>query len=227
MKPTIPYLLERFEHFNTVVFGGRLPVPVVSLCDVTSFVGQYKSRLRSLPDGRHEHYDHQLRFSTAFNLDENELEDTIIHEMIHYFISYNELSDRTAHGPLFKALMNSINETHGRNITISHRTSSSRLNEAKEAKKKWHVIAILHFGDGQLGVKVLPRVIPRIIDYYKIISSAPNISKVDLYLHNDPFFNRFPTSTGRRCHAISPADARDHVAGAHTLTVSGNRLVQH
>lgn len=169
---------------------------------------------------------HTLRFSTCFDLPERDLEDTVIHEMIHYFLSYNGLHDRTAHGPLFKAMMQAVNETHGRSISISHRSTAAEAATTRGAVKKWHVIAILRFASGELGVKVLPRVIPRIIEYYKSVTSAPNISEVKLYLHNDPFFNRFPTSTGRRCHAITPPDLTTHLNGAHTLKVEGNRLIQ-
>lgn len=223
MKPDIQFLKTKFAEFNAKIFGSRLPEPLITLCDVTSFVGQYKSRIRTLPDGRREHYDHQLRFSTAFSLEERELEDTVIHEMIHYFIAYNGLQDRTAHGPLFKALMQSVNEAHGRSIGISHRTAPGQVTDNR---KKWHIVAILHFADGQLGVKVLPRVVERVVEYYRGITAAPNIKRVDLYLHNDPFFNRFPTSTGRRCQLITPSDVAAHLTGAHTLRVEGRRLLQ-
>ena len=226
MRATLPYLQEKFREFNIRIFGGRLPEVRISLCEVTSFVGQYKSKIRLLPDGRREPYEHQLRFSTSFDLSECDMEDTVIHEMIHYFIAYNGLQDRSVHGPLFKALMYSINENHGRNITISHRTTHREMADARSAKKKWHVVAILHFTSGETGVKVLPRVIPKIIDYYKGITAASNISHVDLYLHNDSFFNRFPTSVGRRCHTITPAELRLHLQGAHVLKVEGNKLIQ-
>lgn len=191
-------------------------MPVITLCQVSSFVGQHRR------DGER----HILRFSTSFDLPEPVLEDTVIHEMIHYFISYNGLLDRTAHGPLFKAMMQSINENHGRNINISHKTSPGEMDSARSARKKWHVIAILHFRSGETGVKVLPRVVPKIIDYYNGMIVAPNIKSVDLYLHNDPYFNRFPTSVGRRCHAISPVDASQHLQGAHHLYVKGSKLIQ-
>lgn len=217
MKPTIPFLRERFAHFNSLVFAGRLPEVPITLCAVSSFVAQYK----------HKDGNHLIRFSTAFDLSERELEDTLIHEMIHFFISINGLHDRSAHGPLFKAMMQSVNEAHGRAITISHRTTHGEIADARAASaRKWHVIAILHFSSGDLGVKVLPRVVPRIIDYFNSVSTASNIRSVDLYLHNDPFFNRFPTSTGRRCHTISEADMNRHLNGAHSLVVEKGRLVQ-
>ena len=226
MLPSIPYLRQKFSEFNQQIFNGRLPEPAITLCAVSSFVGQFKSKVRKGEDGSREFYDYQLRFSTSFNLPEAVLEDTLIHEMIHYFIAYNGLYDRSAHGPLFKSLMQSINEAHGRSITISHRTTGSEMAEAKSAKKKWHVIAILHFKSGEKGVKVLPRVIPRIIDYHKRVAVATNIRSVDLYLHNDPYFNRFPTSTGARCHSITPTEISLHLRGAHTLHVEGSKLIQ-
>ena len=226
MKADIEFLRRKFAEFNAAMFGGRLPEPAITLCTVSSFVAQYKSRMRPLPDGRSEPCGHQLRFSTAFDLPERELEDTLIHEMIHYFIAYNGLRDRSAHGPLFMALMRAVNEAHGRDITVSRRTSAAEMAGARTARKKWHVIAILHFDSGQLGVKVLPRVIPKIIDYYNSVTAAPNITAVELYLHNDAFFNRFPTSVGRRCQLITEADAAEHLRGAHRLEVAGSRLIQ-
>ena len=221
MKPTIDYLKAKFAEFNTVIFAGRLPEVPMALCTVTSFIGQYKKQGST----------HLLRFSTAFDLPETELEDTIIHEMIHYFIAYNGLHDRSAHGPLFKAMMQSINESHGRNITVSRHTSRGEMSQAKEearnaAGAKWHVVAILYFTTGELGVKVLPRVVPKIIEYYRNISTARNIRRVDLYLHNDPYFNRFPTSTGRRCQPITEEEIGKHLKVAHRLEVKNGKLIQ-
>lgn len=226
MRATIEFIKERYDYFNRHIFGGRLPDAPISLCQVTSFVGQFKSKVRNHPDGRIEHYDWILRFSTLFDLPERELEDTIIHEMIHFFIAYNGLHDRTAHGRLFKALMESINETHGRRIGISHRTTSHQMQEAAEAKKKWHVVAILTFRNGSMGVKVLPRVVPKIIEYHNKVAMAPNVRKIELYLHNDGFFNRFPTSAALRCHKITEEEAKNHLKGAHVLRVKGNKLEQ-
>lgn len=216
VKPTLEFLKAKFSEFNVRIFGGRLPEIPLALCEVSSFVGQYKRHGNS----------HLLRFSTAFDLSERELEDTIIHEMIHYFIAYNGLYDRSAHGPLFKAMMNSINEAHDRNITVSRRTTHGEMLDAKTAKKKWHVIAILHFSTGEKGVKVLPRVIPKILEYHRSLSAASNIRQIDLYLHNASWFNRFPTSVARRCHAITDVEIKEHLAGAHRLTVKGGKLIQ-
>ena len=213
MTANLAFFKEKFAEFNRQIFAGRLPEPALTICDATSFVGQCRY------DGK----NFELRLSNAFDFSERQWEDVVIHEMIHYFLAYNGLIDSAPHGPLFKALMKSINEVHAREITVSRR---SRPGEITNPKKKWHVIAILHFTSGELGVKVLPRVLSKVLDYHSTTLAAPNISSIDLYLHNDPFFNRFPSSVARRCHLISPEDKAAHLKGAHILRVEGKNLIQ-
>lgn len=216
MKPDLQYLRRKFAEFNTAIFAGRLPEPEITLCEASSFVAQY----------RHDGGRHRLRFSLLFDLEERELEDTVIHEMIHYFISYHRLHDRTSHGPLFKALMQSVNEGHGREVNISKRLSQAEAQTSRSKRRKWHVIAIIRFATGQTGVKVLPRVVDRVLEYHSRMVAASNVISTDLYLHDDPFFNRYPTSTGRRCHLITDAEMKEHLKGAHTLRVENGKLIQ-
>ena len=72
---------------------------------------------------KEEHYDFRLRINTRIDLPEEEIEDTIIHEMIHYFIEVNKMEDSSAHGPLFLHMMNTINEKFGRHLTVSRKAS--------------------------------------------------------------------------------------------------------
>lgn len=54
---------------------------------------------------------------------ENEWEDILIHEMIHYFIAYQGLNDNAPHGKLFREKMNEINTKYHRNISISRKNT--------------------------------------------------------------------------------------------------------
>ena len=121
----IPYIEEKFDAFNKLIFGGELPrIPIV-LGSATSVVGAFSYKARRNFWGKKEYFDLKLRFSKKFDLPENELEDVIIHEMIHYYIHFKNLKDKSAHGPLFKNLMNQINKTFGRKISIRYRGSSA------------------------------------------------------------------------------------------------------
>ncbi|MDE5791464.1 MAG: SprT-like domain-containing protein [Muribaculaceae bacterium] len=226
MKASIRYVEQKFDEFNRQMFGGKLPKLPVRMSDAVTFLGMCVAKVRNLPDGRRQHHDFELRVSLRHDIPERDLEDVIIHEMIHYFIMYNELNDTAPHGELFKAMMRSINRTYGRNITISRRSTPEERTRTVEGKRKWHVIASIRFRNGKHGVKVLPRVVPKIIDYYRQVMRADEIAAVELFLHDNPFFNRYPTSAALRVHEIDASLLRENLAGAHTLSVEDGKLIQ-
>lgn len=227
MKASIRYVKKKFDEFNRLMFGGKLPKLPVRMSDAVTFLGMCVAKVRTLPDGRRQHHDFELRVSLRHDIPEHDLEDVIIHEMIHYFIMYNELADTAPHGELFKAMMRSINRTYGRNITVSRRSTPEERTRTVEGKRKWHVIASIRFRNGKQGVKVLPRVVPKIIDYYNQVMRADEIAGVELFLHDNPFFNRYPTSAALRVHEIDAVLLRENLAGAHTLSVENGKLIQH
>lgn len=210
------------------MFGGRLPEIPIRLSKATTYLGQCVSRIKTLADGRREHYDFELRFSTSRDLPKAVIEDTIIHEMIHYFIHYNGLADTSAHGPVFRAIMNSINTIHGRKLTISHKdNNTSPADTEPTLAGRWHVIAVLHLSDtdnDKIGIKVLPRSTERVLEYYRRVSESAQVSKIDLYLHNNSYFDRYPTSAALRYHPASLSEISPYLTGARPLTVNGNRL---
>lgn len=227
MKPTIDFIKNKFDEFNRLMFGGRLPDLTIELSDASRFLGMCVSKRTRLPDGREVHSDFRLRINTRIDLPREVIEDTIIHEMIHYFILYNGLTDSSPHGSIFMAIMNSINATYGRHLSVKFNATPEQHEQCVDSRRRWHVIAVVHFVSGQTGIKVLPRVVPKVIDYHNHISKASEVHKIELFLHNDPFFNRYPTSASYRVHDIDPSTLTSHLAGAHRLSVNGFRLIQH
>ena len=226
MRPTVQYIQERFDLYNRLMFGGRLPRIPIRLSDAKTFLGQCVSRVLTHPDGRREHTDFELRISTRFDLSAEMVDDTIIHEMIHYFIHYNGLADTSAHGPIFKSIMHSINTVHGRNLSVSHRTTLIEREEAN-SRPRWHVIAVIHLRDaspGTVGIKVLPRTAEKIIEFHRRVSSAPQVTGIDLYLHDAPYFNRYPTSAALRYHPAKLADITPHPTSARPITIQGTTM---
>lgn len=226
MRPDLKFVDERFDEFNRRMFGGRLPVVRPRLADARTYLGKCIYKVRPLPDGRRETYDFELRISTRMDLPEQVVEDTIIHEMIHYFILVNGLNDTSAHGRIFRAIMGSINDTYGRNITISHKADAAQRESAAAVRRRWHVIAVVTLADHRRVVKVLPRVEPKVIAYFKTLKGMRQVRGVELYLHDNPFFDRFPTSTSMRMAEVDDAILRDALEGASRLGVSGSRLVR-
>ena len=109
MIPTVEYIQKRFDEFNVRYFGGQLhPVPV-KLSHAKGFLGKmcYTRRKQGLFRG-YKNEDFQLRINVRIDLPETVVEDTILHEMIHYFIAYNNYHDTSTHGQLFRREMTRI-----------------------------------------------------------------------------------------------------------------------
>ncbi|MCQ2289554.1 MAG: SprT-like domain-containing protein [Muribaculaceae bacterium] len=221
MEITVGYVRQQFDRFNALCFGGKLPPVPIKLSNARSFLGvcSYKRR----PDGRggEVKYDFVLRINTRIDLPPAEVEDTILHEMIHYYIGVNQLKDTAPHGRLFKTLMDEINTRHGRHITISHRCTPQQQEQAVDTRRRWHVVAVLTLANGNTGIKVLPRIVQRITHYYNAVIQSPQVAAIKLYMTDDPYFNRYPNSSSLKAHHVDPAELTAHLHGSHTITTDG------
>lgn len=218
MIATIPFLQQKFETFNRVLFGGKLPPVPIELSTAKSFLGACICRKRKKNSGFTERYDFKLRFSTRYDLTEEELEDTLIHEMIHYYISINQLPDHSAHGPLFRQLMQHINQQYGRHLTISHRGSPRMAEAGTPSKIRWRVVAKVRLRNGSVGLKVLPRVESRILNYYYTLTAQEEVQSVELYLSCQPFFERYPCSAAFKIYPLPESELDRHLQGAERLS---------
>ncbi len=224
MYATIPYIQQKFEEFNRQLFAGQLPMPRICLSDAKSFLGMCRFKRHRRADGTVENFDFSLRINRRIEMTEEVLEDTIIHEMIHYYIAYNQLKDTSSHGPLFRGLMEGVNERFGRHLSISHHPTEEQRKQAVDTRKRWHVVAIVAFADGQRGVKVLPRLVQRILNYYNCVLSLPEVESIRLYRSSDSFFNRFPTSSALNVFFTDATEVAAHLKDAEPLACDGKQV---
>ena len=225
MRATIPYIEQKFEEFNRMMFGGKLPKIPIELSDAKTFLGQLVYK-RSYHFGKPEHYDFRLRINTRLDLPEQEVEDTIIHEMIHYYIKYNRLEDASSHGPLFHSIMNEINHTFGRNITVSHKSTKQQQEQLNDKRSHYHVIAVVCFHDGRTGIKVLPRVLRSILYYYNNVLANREIDSIQLYMSNNLFFNRYPNSSALKVHFVEADEINRQLEGAEKIGCDGKSIIR-
>ena len=195
MIPTVPYIEAKFDEFNALIFGGRLPRIPVALSNAASYVGlcTYKTRRHLL--GRMEYYGFRLRISKRFDLPEQEVEDTIIHEMIHYSIRLDGIKDTSAHGKVFRQMMDHVNSTFGRHVTISHHTTKEQREAALDKRPRERTVAIVTFKDGRRGLKLLPCNEQKVNAYNRALMRSGQVRGIDYHHTSDPWFNRFPTSS--------------------------------
>ena len=102
-------------------------------------------------------------------------------------VGINQLNDTSAHGQI----MDAINVRYGRHMTITHKVTKEQREQAYDKRQHWHVVAIVEFKNDKTGIKVLPRIVPRILNYYNKIGAINSVSQIKLYMSNDIFFNRF------------------------------------
>ena len=224
MKATIPYIEQKFDEFNRQMFGGKLPRIPIQLSNAKTFLGQCVCKKRRTLSGHTERYDFRLRINTRIDLPERELEDTIIHEMIHYYIGYNQLDDTSAHGQLFLRIMNDINRRFGRSLTVSHKSTLEQHEQLQDRRVRYHVVAVVRFHDGRTGIKVLPRVLRSILHYYNNVVANREIAAVQLYMSNDVFFNRYPNSSALRVHFLDADTISQHLEGAEKMGCDGRTI---
>ncbi len=224
MKATIPYIEQKFEEFNRKMFGGRLPKIPVELSDAKTFLGQCVYKKRRKLFGKAELYDFRLRINIRIDLPERDVEDTIIHEMIHYYIGYNRLEDTSAHGPLFLAIMNEINRKFGRNLTVSHKSTKEQREQLQDKRSRHHVIAVVTFHDGRTGIKVLPRVLRSILHYYNNVLVNGEVLSIQLYMSNNVFFNRYPNSSALKVYFLDADEINRQLEGAEKMVCDGRTI---
>lgn len=206
MKPTIEYIEGKFGEFNHLIFDDKLPMLPIQLSNAKTFLGMLVFKKRRKLFGKIELYDFRLRISTRLDLPETEVEDTIIHEMIHYYIHYNGIKDTSAHGKVFRQMMGDINLRYGRHITITHKSTPEQKQQLAGTKKKWHVVAVVQFHDGRSGFKILPRIRQRMMAYRNGVLMSREIKSVSFFWSNDPYFNAYPTSSSLKVHIIDPSE---------------------
>lgn len=226
MRATKEYVERKFDEFNRQMFGGRLPRIPVELSDAKTFLGQCVFRRRRRRDGTEEKYDFRLRINTRIDLPEQLIEDTIIHEMIHYYIGVFQLRDTSVHGQLFRQIMNHINGKYHRHVGITFKGDKQQTEQAYDQRPRWHVVARVELADGQIAVKVLPRVVQSILKFYNTLMESREVKSVNLFMSNDVFFNRFPNSSSPRVHFIDDDELFQHLRGAERMGCDGRTITR-
>jgi hypothetical protein len=195
---TIDYLRQAFEHYNDLIFEGKLPVPKLKWSRAKTRLGQMACK-RKTSWGRTKYYDFTISISNYYKLTKEEIDDVLIHEMIHYSIAYTGLKDTSAHGIVFRGMMDKINRTFNRHITISVRTCNLQARSAQQPKD--YLILALKMKDGKY---FLSSVNPSAAGKLAIsLARAREIAHYAWYQSQDEYFNSMPRVRSLRGRQVS------------------------
>ena len=195
---TIDYLRQAFEHYNDLIFEGKLPVPKLKWSRAKTRLGQMTCK-RKTSWGRTKYYDFTISISNYYKLTKEEIDDVLIHEMIHYSIAYTGLKDTSAHGIVFRGMMDKINRTFNRHITISVRTRNLQARSAQQPKD--YLILALKMKDGKY---FLSSVNPSAAGKLAIsLARAREIAHYAWYQSQDEYFRSMPRVRSLRGRQVS------------------------
>lgn len=212
MRADIPYVQQKFREFNRQMFDGRLPEPPVSITNAKTYLGVCAYRKHRKWNGRLEYSDFKIRISRRFDLSRDEIDDTIIHEMIHYYIGLFSPADMPGHSALFRRMMADINTRYGRHISVSHRLTPDQQEQAIDNRPKRHIVAKVVLKDGRTGIKVIPCMERHIRRYHRGMMASGKVSSIEFFQTTDPFFNRFPSSSAFTVYFPDPATLSAHLS---------------
>ena len=224
MIASVPFIQKTFDHFNVKCFEGVLPAVPIVLTKAGTFLGKmgYKSR-RDFFGIISSHYDFRLKISTGFDLSQEELEDVVIHEMIHYYIAYRNLLDSSVHGETFRQIMDTINQKYGRHITVRHHGEPEQ-NLVKNGSTQYrkHYLGVSTFPDGNKGITVCAST--KIFELYRLLPKYYDITKMEWYGSIDPFFDRFPRANTPKIYRITEDELTEHLKESVSLKCDGHSI---
>lgn len=203
MQIDVDWIRDHFDLYNEKYFGGELPRPMFSVCNARSRLGSLSFKWKTISSGpksnhvRRVPYNHCIRLSVYYDIPECDYQNTLLHEMIHYYISVKQLKDTSVHGVLFHKWMDSLN-SKGWNINVSEK---STLPIAHRNKGQWRIVLAVVTKKAEYFFCVIhPHYVPSISQRVRQI---PLLSGYAWYVTNDIFFMSFPKSRSLRGRTVT------------------------
>ena len=199
---------EWFKRFDQEYFGGKLPLPELGLTRAKTRLGQLAFK-RSSRWGRTKLYDFKLSMSTYYDMTDKQAKSVLLHEMIHYIIGYTGLKDTSAHGVVFKGLMDKLNSQYGWDIRVSTSTKGWKVSETVRSRKEKkgpqiYLMLAIEMNDGRHYLsRVNPNFARRIENQLKAVRE---VVSHQWYTTMENYFEDYPQVRSLRGRRISKAD---------------------
>lgn len=216
MIPSLQFLRERFDYFNSLCFGGHLAVPPLGLNTRRAALGITRYRTRTLSDGTREHIDIAIELSTRHDLSAEEWDDVVVHEMIHYYILSSGIADTGKHGRVFRAKMAELNEAHGLHITVKHDPTAEEL---MSMTRRLHYVCVADTDDGRVALAVAAKT--RLFQLWDELPRIGSLSNFRWYASRRKYFDTIRTTLTPKMIVIGREEAERYLEGAVRLARRG------
>ncbi|MBR4625546.1 MAG: SprT-like domain-containing protein [Alphaproteobacteria bacterium] len=167
MVASIEFMEKYFPIYNKEYFDNSLPKPNFALIQSKTHLGQFVACRRydmfGIPFGKST-----INMSTFFQREEKDLQETLIHEMIHYYIHFNNIVDTSSHGHVWKSMADEINKKGGWHISRTSSVDGCEVNGDITENKPKSEITFMSFERGGI--------------WHSFLVSSPNVDVFHKYL---------------------------------------------
>lgn len=190
MTLTVDLLQQWFERFNRLYFKTTLPVPPFRLAKARTRLGYMKCVFVKTGPFSKPKRSHSIHISTYYDLSERGYQTVLLHEMIHYYISFHKLKDTSPHGVLFRKMMEQINSC-GWNITVTTNAEGFKASATEQPRRpKPCLLLVIRTSKGETFISaVSPGSALRLHGDIRRAQSV--IADEKWYVSADPRFDRF------------------------------------
>lgn len=219
MRPDIPFLQEQFRSWNKRIFNDALPEVPIVISNAKSYLGKCEYHYSRSLFGKRQCRNFCLRFSARYDVAEEVVVDTLLHEMIHYYIAYKGIKDTSAHGERFRQMMNNINATYDRHLTITHRTTEDERQSV--AADKIFVFCVTTMESGERCITVIAQT--RLFEFWdEIPRRIRGVTHTAWYLTTDVALNRYPRSRTIKLYRIAETELDRLIQNSKPLVREGD-----
>ncbi len=218
MRPTIEYLKTKFAEYNDRLFAGALPMPKFTLTTAKRRAGFTRYSVKKDSKGNKTYSNFLIGISVLYDLSEEEFVDTLVHEMIHYYIAYHHIEDTSTHGVEYCRIMNRIVKEHGVKVSLSFAPSEEEL--ATNLRPSWHYLCLFRNTKGQKCLAVVART--RLFLLWHAFDVCSQAGNCQWYASSDSFFDKFRKSITPKYYIVDDLDVESHLENAYYLVHEGH-----
>ena len=192
MKVTLDIIREKFDLFNDSYFNSELPRIEFKITKEKRRFGffEYARRYDAFT---HKFIEVPVRIgiSSYYDMPEKSFDETLIHEMIHYYIAHKHIKDNNQHGRYFMMYASRISAASGYDIT---RYGSSEGMALNNTEKKEYFIMKYRFRNNEYFSRISKN---RVGTADKIVREFNGVTDVSFYKSNDVKLDRYKQCTAR------------------------------
>ena len=225
MRPTVEYLQKQFTFLNNQCFEGKLKPVNIVLSNASTFLGRL-CFVRKRVWGKVRLSDFLIRISVRYDMEESVIIDTLLHEMIHYYIASSNIKDTSSHGEVFQKIMNALNARFGYHLSITHKVvdgtamaeQKAKEREMKRTAYKRHFIGVAQLHDGNTYVLQAASTRVRMLD--RQLRQYYPIKSLQWYGSISPFWNKYPNCITPKLYAIDKADLEKELLNMNMVIIN-------